>query len=87
MFLKQKRSGKIKGRGCVDSRKQRLYKTKEETSLPTITIEALFLTCIINALEKRYVVTCDVPGAFMHADMDELIHVKPEGELAEFLVK
>ena len=27
MFLKQKRCGKIKGRGCADGRKQRLYKT------------------------------------------------------------
>ena len=29
MFLKQKRCGKIKGRGCADRRKQKLYKTKE----------------------------------------------------------
>ena len=36
MFLKQKRCGKIKGRGCADGRKQRVYKTKEETSSPTI---------------------------------------------------
>jgi hypothetical protein len=36
MFLKQKRCGKIKGRGCADGRPQRLYKTKEETSAPTI---------------------------------------------------
>ena len=27
MFLKQKRCGKIKGRGCADRRKQQLYKT------------------------------------------------------------
>ena len=33
MFLKQKRCGKIKGRGCADGRKQRLYKTKHETTL------------------------------------------------------
>ena len=29
MFLKEKRCGKIKGRGCADGRKQRLWKTKE----------------------------------------------------------
>ena len=29
MFLKMKRSGKIKGRGCADGRKQRVYKTKD----------------------------------------------------------
>ena len=87
MFLKEKRCGRIKGRGCADGRKQRLYKTKEETSSPTITLESLFLTSLIDAIEGRHVVTCDIPGAFMHADMDELVHVKLEGELAELLIK
>jgi uncharacterized protein YeaC (DUF1315 family) len=30
MYLKQKRCGRIKARGCADRRKQRLYKSKEE---------------------------------------------------------
>ncbi|KAG7356172.1 enoyl-CoA hydratase [Nitzschia inconspicua] len=87
MFLKQKRCGKIKARGCADGRKQRLYKTKEETSSPTVSIEGLFLTCIIDVLEKRDVATVDIPGAFMQADIDELIHVKLEGETAVLLVR
>ena len=32
-------------------------------------------------------VTCDILGAFMQADMDELVHMKLEGELAELLMK
>ena len=44
MFLKQKRSGRIKGRGCADGQKQREFTTKEESSAPTISTEALFLT-------------------------------------------
>jgi Reverse transcriptase (RNA-dependent DNA polymerase) len=87
MFLKQKCCGKIKGRGCADGRKQRLYKTKEESSSPTVSIEALFLTCMIDAMEDQYVVTCDIPGAFMHADIDELIHIKLEGELVDLLIR
>ena len=87
MFLKQKRCGKIKGRGCADGRKQRLYKTKDETTSPTITTEALFLTCLVDAIENRYVATCDVPGAFMHSDIDEQVHLKLEGEIAELLIK
>ena len=39
------------------------------------------------AQEKRHVVTCDVPGAFMQADIDELVHLKLEGEIAELLIK
>ena len=87
MFLKQKRCGRIKGRGCADGRKQKVYKTKEETSSPTIHIESLFLSCMIDAMENRNVVTLDIPGAFMQADIDELIHVKLVGELADLLIK
>ena len=87
MFLKQKRCGKVKGRGCADGRKQRVYKTKEDTSSPTISVEALFLTCLIDAMEDRSVATCDVPGAFMQVDIDEQIHVRLDGELAELLMK
>ena len=87
MFVKQRHCGKIKGRGCADGRKQRLYKSKEDTTSPTITTEALFLTCLTDAIEKRYVVTCDVPGAFMHSDIDELVHLKLEGDIAELLVR
>ena len=87
MFLKEKRCGKIKGRGCADGRKQRLYKTKEETSSPTVMIESLFLSCMIDAKERRKVITLDIPGAFMQADMNELVHVKLEGDVALLLVK
>ena len=87
MFLKEKRCGRIKGRGCADGRKQRLYKSKEETSSPTISLESVFLTSIIDSLKDRDVITCDIPGAFMQTDMDELIHVKLEGELADLLIR
>jgi hypothetical protein len=33
MFLKKKRNGTIKGRGCADGRRQRLHTTKEEAQL------------------------------------------------------
>ena len=87
MFLKQKRCGKIKGRGCADGRKQKLYKTKDETSSPTMHTESLFLSCIIDALKKREVVTLDIPAAFIQANIDEVIHVKLVGELVDLLCK
>ena len=87
MFLKQKRCGKIKARGCADGRKQRLYKTKEETTSPTVSIESMILTCMVDAYERRHVGTCDIGGAFMHADIDEKIHIKLDGELALLLIK
>jgi hypothetical protein len=87
MLLKQKRSGRIKGRGCADGRNQRLCKTKEETSSPTVAMESLFLSCTIDAKERRAVVTSDIPGAFMQTDVDEVTHVRLEGPLASLLAK
>jgi hypothetical protein len=44
------------------------------------------LSCIIDAMERRDIATVDIPGAFMQADMDETVHVKLEGKMAELLV-
>eukprot|EP00957_Ditylum_brightwellii_P205573 15344455-Ditylum_brightwellii.AAC.1 len=74
MFLKEKRSGKVKGRGCTDGRKQWVYKTKHETHASTISKEAIFITAIFDAMENRDVAIIDIPGSFMQAEIDELIH-------------
>ena len=76
MILKEKRCGKVKAWGCADGHKQHLYKTKDETSSPTMNVEALFITCLIDAMERREVMMCDIPGTFMQSEMDELIHMK-----------
>jgi len=87
MFLKEKRSGDVKGRGCADGRKQRLYKTKEETSSPTVSTEALLLTCVVDAIEARCVLICDIPGAFMQADIDEIVHLRLDGPILSALLR
>ena len=87
MYLKQKRCGRIKARGCADGRKQRVYKGKDETGSPTVSTEALFLSCVIDAQEGRKVTTMDIPGAFMHSEMDEVLHLQLDGPMAELLCK
>jgi len=86
MFLKRKQSGRVKARGCADGRKQRIYKTKEETTSPTVMTESVFLTSMLEAHEGRYVVTLDIPGAFMQTEIDELIHIRMVGEMVEQLL-
>ena len=81
MFIKCKRNGKVKGRGCTDGRKQRAWTSKEEASSPTVATEAVFLTPVFDALENRDVAIVDVPGAFMQADMDELVHIRFTGAM------
>jgi hypothetical protein len=58
--------------------------TKEEASAPTVAIQAVMLSATINATE---VATINIPGAFVQADIDEVVHVKFEGEIAEMFVK
>jgi hypothetical protein len=87
MFLKEKRCGTIKGRGCADGRSQREYMSKEETSSPTVATEALILTCVIDAMEGRAVATCDIPGAFMQSDKKGKVVMKLEGVMAEVILK
>ena len=86
VFLKRKRCGKVKGRGCADGRKQRAYIAREESTAPTVSTEAVFLTAVIDALENREVAVLDVPGAFMQADIDELVHVRFTGEMVSMLL-
>ena len=78
-MVKQKRDGKIKGRACTDGRKQRRYLSKDEASSPTIQLESLMLTLLIDAYEQRDVATADVAGAYLFADIDDNILIKITG--------
>jgi len=44
-------------------------------------------TVSINAKENRYVIVSDIPGAFLHADMDDNVHMLLEGTVAEMIIK
>ena len=84
MFLKEKRDGTIKVRGCADGRPQREYTRKEEVSSPTVSLEAMMLSCAIDAKEGRYIIVIDIPGTFLHADMEEEVHMILEGTVRKF---
>ena len=43
MYLKERRDGKVKGRGCVNERSQRLYTNKIKTSSPTTALTTIML--------------------------------------------
>ena len=87
MTIKEKRCGKIKGRACADGRPLRSKIRAEDARSPTVSTEAFLMTCAIDAKENRLVVTCDVPGAYLHCEMDEVCHVLLEGVLVDLYVK
>lgn len=47
---------------------------------PTVSSDALFLTIMIDAKEGRDVATADVAGAYLNADMDDLVVMRLVGE-------
>ena len=78
--IKEKRCGKIKGRTCADGRPQRNLYEKAETSSPTASSDAILLTLVIDALERRDVATADVAGAYLNADMEDYVLMRLTGD-------
>jgi len=48
MFLKDKHDGTIKARAFANRKSQWEFKTKFETSSPTVSLEAMILSCAIK---------------------------------------
>ena len=86
-LIKLKRSGKVKGRMCADGSIQRGYISKEDSSSPTISLQALFATCIIDSIEGWKVQTFDVPGTYLHAEIpeEERVFMKFEKEFVDIM--
>jgi hypothetical protein len=91
IFVKQKRDGKIKARKVIGGNKQRNYITKEDVSSPMVSVEAVMLTCIIDAVEDRDIVVVDIPIAFAQTvvseeDAEHHVIVCIRGPLVDILV-
>jgi hypothetical protein len=87
MFLKRKRDGTVKAIGCADGRPQREYITKDESSSPKVSLYALMASCLMDTIDDRKVVTCDIPGAFLQADWpaDQDCYLKFENVMVDMI--
>jgi hypothetical protein len=83
--LKEKRCGRIKGRTVADGRPQRPIYTKEETSSPTVSNDALMLSILVDAWERGNVATADVTGAYLHANLNDSPLLKMEGASVDIM--
>jgi hypothetical protein len=84
IFLKEKQNGDVKVRSCANGSVQREHVAKEEAAAPTDCLESVFATAVIDAKERRKVVTIDIPGAFLHTDNEDYVIMKMNGTLAEW---
>ena len=86
-LIKEKRDGSIKGRTCIDGSQQKKYLTEDDTvAAPTQTLDGFLTTCMIDAKEKRKVITFDVTGAFLQPEMPRMKNIK-EGEEGKIIMK
>ena len=59
--------------------------TKEETTSPTVSTDALMISLMIDAKERRDVATDDVEGAYLHVDMEDFVLLKLVGEAVDIM--
>jgi len=45
------------------------------------------MSCAIDAREGRHVAVTDIPGAFLHTDTEEDVHMLLEGTIAKLILK
>ena len=90
IFLTEKSDGTIKARACANGSVQRSYISKEEAASPTVSVETLLTTCVIDAKQKRDIVTLDIPNAFVQTDLpenNERIIMRINGKLVDLIVE
>ena len=80
-----KKNGTVKTRACADGRKQRLYISKEESTSPTIHLESILITFLINAAEGRDIATADITGAYLFVSMKDFVLIKLVGKSVEIM--
>lgn len=78
-LIKEKRDGQLKGRTVADGRPQRSLYEKSETVSPTVLTDALMLSIMIDARERRDVATADVAGVYLKANMKDFELMKFTG--------
>ena len=87
-MIKDTICGKLKGRTCADGRPQRCYIPKEFEPSPTISVEGLITSLIIDAHKGRDV-TIFIPleHTLTLIFQRKIHHIKIEGEFMDIMCK
>ena len=89
MFIVEKWGGRVKARKCAVGSKQRTFEgySKAEWASPTVSTDSVLIRSAIDAHEKRKVLTCDLPGAYLTTDNNEETIMLLKGKLTELMVQ
>ncbi|CAJ1948819.1 unnamed protein product [Cylindrotheca closterium] len=69
MFLAEKNTSEIKGRCVYKGDGTREWLSREDSSSPTAALEAIMITCIIDAYEGQDMMSLDISNAFIQTQM------------------
>ena len=92
IFLVQKQDGSIKARACANGSTQREYTARDDATSPTVSTEAVLITGVIEAKQKRDIMTADIPNAFVQTEIPQeegkdRITMKIKGALIDILTE
>ena len=65
IFVTEKRDGSVKARTCANGSTQRGYIDRDQAASPTAVTDAIIITGVIEAKQRRDVMVSDVPNAFV----------------------
>ena len=51
-----------------------------------VALKAVLITAVIDTMGDRDVVVTDIPGAYLSANMDDVVHMLLKGRLKELMV-
>jgi hypothetical protein len=86
VFINPKRCGQFKSRVCDNVSPQRLIHKKIDASSSTLKTKSVILASVFDADESRFVGVHDIPDAFFHSKLDEVVYMKVTGALPKYLV-
>jgi hypothetical protein len=72
MFLGEKLDGTVKGRMVYNGKPTREWLSREESASPTAALGSIMQTALIDAHEKRTMITCNIPDACIQALMPKV---------------
>jgi hypothetical protein len=90
VFVKKKRTGRIKAHKVAGGNKQRDFISKENASSSTVAMESVLLTSLVDAQENCDVAIVDIPNTFIQTvvenDEDKVV-MRIRGHMVDVLVK
>ena len=88
-FITEKRNGDIKVRKVADGSKQQTYDGyyNLDVSLPTVSTDSIFLTCVVDAHEKQAIAILGIANTFLLTENNEKILMLLCGKLAKMMVQ